>query len=140
MDRLTSAEELRNNAQDLRRLEGYRRHLQQAIRAIQAQGVTAILVTMPFFAVKYISGILLRDEATLVTIATQVARNNEIVRAHARDSGVAVADAAALTSQPSLFVDDCHFRPNGEQALADMLLETIKPLVVMRATQRPVAR
>ena len=47
-----SAEELRKNAQDPGRIEGYRRHLQQAIRATQAQGATAILVTMPFLSAK----------------------------------------------------------------------------------------
>jgi lysophospholipase L1-like esterase len=133
-----SVEELGKNAQDLRRIEGYRSHLQQAIRAIQAQGVTAIIVTMPFLSAKWASGILPRDEATLPTIAMQVARNNEIVRALARDFGVAVGDAAMLTSRPSLFVDDCHFLPTGEEALAALLLETIKPLVVTSAPHRPV--
>jgi lysophospholipase L1-like esterase len=129
-----TVKELRENAQDLRRLDGYRGHLQQAIHASHAQGVPVILTTMPFLAAKYFSGILPRDPETLPTIAAQVARNNEIVRAVAREPGVAVAEAAALTSQPSLFVDDCHFRANGEQALADILLESIKPLIGSGAT------
>jgi hypothetical protein len=82
--------------------------------------VTVILTTRCRSSPRITSpGILFRDEATLPTIAAQVARNNEIVRVLDRDFGLAMADAAALTSQPSLFADDCYLRPNGEQALAE---------------------
>jgi lysophospholipase L1-like esterase len=133
-----TAEEVRKNAQDLKRLEAYRRNLRQEIGTIQAQGATAILVTMPFLSAKYGSGILSRDETTLPIIATQVTRNNEIVRTLGQEFHAPIADAATLTSRPSLFVDDCHFVPAGEAALAALFFETIKPLVVTSARHRPV--
>lgn len=124
-----TAVELVRNAAELRRLETYRRHLAEEIGTARARGVRIVLSTIAFYAPKYGSGIIVRDPRTLPAIAEEVARNNAIVRAVARDSNVTLVNAETLAGRPDLLVDDCHFNPEGEAAFADLLLNAIYPLV-----------
>jgi len=64
---------------------------------------------------------------TLVRLDTDY---NEIMREVAADNGVAVVDGAAvLEERPSVFVDFCHFNPNGHRRLAELLAGRISDLL-----------
>ena len=67
---------------------------------------------------------------TLIRLDTEY---NEIMRQVAADNAVSVLDGAAvLEERPSVFVDFCHFNPDGHRRLAELLAARISNLLAQQ--------
>jgi len=127
-DNRPTDQEMARNAEDPRRWEGYRNHLARDVALARQAGAEILLATMPFNEIRFGSSVFMRPspEARAV-LKGVVARNNDVVREVARDSGVVVVESEALAGTAGLLHDDCHFSPAGERAFAQLAATAMEP-------------
>lgn len=131
-----TAEEAVRHASEPERTRGYRRHLEREVALARTHGVLPVLVTIPFRAEAFRSGVLPREETLLEAIGALVARNNEIVRETARATGALLVDAAPQLATKTYLADDCHFNPAGERAFAGVLADALAAPLAARLAGR----
>jgi len=122
--------EVRRNATDRTRLNGFDHNLRHMIGIERAHAITPILATIPFRANRFRSGVLPREDHLIPVIDSLVARDNDLVRRVARDSDVTLVEGSLLATTPGLLSDDCHFTAAGEQVFASMVYRAVEPLMV----------
>lgn len=128
-------DELSVNLNNAANIETYRTNTMSMIGISQAHGITVILATMAFQPEKFVSGVLPvraiapepEDRIALYEeLASQVEKNNDVIRELGAKYEIPVVELAALNSRPELFLDDVHFDAKGNKERAKILYETLK--------------
>jgi lysophospholipase L1-like esterase len=117
------------NLDDPARMDTLRCCLENMIELARARGMTVLVCTMAFRPDKRDPDELARDPALDERLAVQVERNNALAREVAGRLGATVVETAQLSARADLFIDDCHMRPEGHRLEAQMVYDTLAPLL-----------
>jgi lysophospholipase L1-like esterase len=115
------APEFQANLADPSHYDGFRSRLLRLADLCAGARTRLVLVTMGIWVEKFGSGCVGSGPGFSGPFGEALLRNNQIVREVARSRGLLLVEGAALSADPDLFTDDCHFTKEGYERLAGIV-------------------